>query len=403
MLKEDVQNKHQILSAIVIMCGLLYIFAYQFEMPFKAEVLLYAMVFGLVAMTIFDGHIIVTKQVVLFVLIAISAFSGVMYSIREAEGMREAILFTLYAGLFITSLTNPHFVKSFTVCIFWVSVIVVLSSIIHCMAPDWFNDIMKMVLKKNAYEQLMDSYNIDNTFAGISAYTPNTTFSAAIVFGTSFLNITNKREKPIINSKIINVIFLSLSLFSIIICSKRGIFIATLVATIVLMFYLYRGKDFILRFFLVAFILTMVLMILYEVSEFAYTFLNRFISNDFLTGRDVIYESLLLDFEESNVLIGRGTAATYEIAEKGAHNIYLQLLYDHGIVFALPYYIFFVYNYYVAFKNKCPISIFVQTLFLVYGMSGNPLYSNMLMLIYIYYVLYAARMPDFEKQNVEKV
>ena len=67
----------------------------------------------------------------------------------------------------------------------------------------------------------------------------------------------------------------------------------------------------------------------------------------------------------------------------------------------LEYFAFFLYNYYLAFKNKCPISIFVETLFLVYGLSGNPLYSNMFMMIYIYFVLYAVDIQDLEELVVD--
>lgn len=392
-------NKHRILSMWIIMCGLLYIFAYQFKLPFKADVFLYSMVGGLVAMTLLDGHIILSKQVILFGLVAISSFVGIAYTTMPSEGLREAILFTFFAGLFVLSLTNPFFIKSFTKWIYIASIAVVLSSIIHFLAPAGFNALMSQVMRKDAYEQLMWSFTVDTTFAGLAAYTSNATFAAAIVFGNSFLNIANKKESPIIKSKLLNIVLLALSMFSIIICSKRGIFVATIVALVVLMFYLYRGRNFFLKFLGVAALSSVILIILYNTNEFVFSFLNRFIADDFMTGRDTIYESLLTDFGESNFFVGLGTAATYEIAKEGAHNIYIQILYDHGIIFSALYYILLLYNYYSAFKNGCPLSIFVQTIFLVYGLSGNPLYSNMFMMIYIYHVLYAVKMSELEGKN----
>lgn len=401
MIETKRQNKHRILSMWIIVCGLLYIFAYQFRLPFKADTFLYGMVVGLVAMTIFMGKIIVSKQVILFILVAISSFIGLSYTTMPSEGLREAILFAFFSVMFCLSLTNSDFVRSFTKWIYIVSIIVVLSSILHFLAPLWFNAIMSQVMREDAYEQLMWSFTVDTTFAGLAAYTSNATFAAAIVFGNSFLNITNKSETPLIKSKLLNIVLLVLSMFSIIICSKRGIFVATIVALIVLMFYLYRGRNFFLKFMGVAVLSSIVLIILYNTNEFVSTFLNRFVGDDVMTGRDTIYETLMADFGESNFLIGRGTAATYELAEEGAHNIYIQILYDHGILLSLPYYILLLYNYYLAFKNKCPLSIFVQTMFLVYGLSGNPLYSNMFMMIYIYHVLYATKMPDLVRSANE--
>ena len=394
MIETKNQNKHRILSMWIIVCGLLYIFAYQFKLPFKADTFLYGMVVGLLAMTLFVRKIILSKQVVLFILVAVSSFVGLAYTTMPSEGLREAILFAFFTVMFWLSLTNSEFVKSFAKWIYIVSVVVVLSSILHFLAPLWFNALMSQVMREDAYEQLMWSFTVDTTFAGLAAYTSNATFAAAIVFGNSFLNMTNKKETPIIRSKLLNLVLLALSMFSIILCSKRGIFVATIVALIVVMFYLYRGRNFFLKFLGVAVLSSVVLIILYNTNEFVSAFLNRFVGDDIMTGRDTIYETLMADFGESNFLIGRGTAATYELAEEGAHNIYIQILYDHGILLSLPYYILLLYNYYLAFKNKCPLSIFVQTMFLVYGLSGNPLYSNMFMMIYIYHVLYATKMPD---------
>lgn len=401
MIETKNQNKYRILSMWIIVCGLLYIFAYQFKLPFKADTFLYGMVVGLLAMTLFVGKIILSKQVVLFILAAVSSFVGLAYTTMPSEGLREAILFAFFAIMFWLSLTNFNFVKSFAKWIYIVSVVIVLSSILHFLAPLWINALMSQVMREDAYEQLMWSFTVDTTFAGLAAYTSNATFAAAIVFGNSFLNMTNKKETPIIKSKLLNLVLLALSMFSIIICSKRGIFVATIVALIVLMFYLYRGRNFFLKFLGVAVLASVVLIILYNTNEFVSAFLNRFVGDDIMTGRDTIYETLMDDFRESNFLIGRGTAATYELAEEGAHNIYIQILYDHGLIFSIPYYILLLYNYYLAFKNKCPLSIFVQTMFLVYGLSGNPLYSNMFMMIYIYHVLYATKMPELIKNTKE--
>lgn len=401
MIETKNQNKNRILSMWIIACGLLYIFAYQFRLPFKADTFLYGMAVGLLAMTLFVGKIILSKQGVLFVLAAVSSFVGLAYTTMPSEGLREAILFAFFAVMFWLSLTNSDFVKSFVKWIYIVSVVIVLSSILHFLAPLWFNALMSQVMREDAYEQLMWSFTVDTTFAGLAAYTSNTTFAAAIVFGNSFLNMTNKKETQIIKSKLLNLVLLALSMFSIIICSKRGIFVATIVALIVLMFYLYRGRNFFLKFLGVAVLASVVLIILYNTNEFVSAFLNRFVGDDIMTGRDTIYETLMADFGESNFLIGRGTAATYELAEEGAHNIYIQILYDHGLIFSIPYYILLLYNYYLAFKNKCALSIFVQTMFLVYGLTGNPLYSNMFMMIYIYHVLYATKMPELMKNTKE--
>ena len=326
MLETNIQNKHSILSLFVIACGLLYIFAYQFILPFRADVFLYGMLAGLVAMLFFDRRVVISTQFVFFILVVVSAFIGLSYTTMLSVGLREAILFTFFAGLFVMSALNSHLIKSFTNAIFLASVFVIITSIVHFLLPTWFNSLMAQILREDAYEQLMWSFNVDNTFAGISAYTPNTTFSAAIVFGVSFLNLSNKNNRPIVKSRVINFILLSLSLFVIIICSKRGIFIATIVALIVLLFFLYRGNNFLFKFLGVVILLTVSMVVLYKASVSAENFFNRFIAEDFTTGRDVIYKDLITDFMKGDIFFGHGTGAAYRLAESGAHNIYLQIL-----------------------------------------------------------------------------
>lgn len=407
MVQTKKPSESPVFSAVVIACGLLYIFAYQFKMPFPADTFLYGMLFGLAVMAISNGYINLSTHFVMFVVIDAVAFIGLLNTSQPEAGLREAILFLFFTGLFVLSEINPFFVRSFIKCIYFVSLVVVFSSIIHFIFTDWFNDVIRNVLRDDAFETLMHSVDIDSAFPGISAYTPNTSFSAAIVFGHSLIYLIDKTEKSITKNKLINIIFMIISAFSIIICSKRGLFVSVIVATVILLFYLYRDDNFVLKMLgiIIAFVMLMVLM--YQTNDAVYAFLNRFVSDDFLTGRTSIYKSLLKDLAEGSIFFGRGTGSTYEIGETGAHNIYIQLLYDHGILFCIPYLIFFIYNYYTSFKNKCTLSIFLQTVFLVYGLVGNPLYSNMFMIMYVYYVLYAkikTSLVEYEdKENTEAI
>lgn len=393
---EDTRKEyhHRILSFLIIVCGLLYIFAYQFKLPFKADVFLYGIVLGLVVMALHQGRILLSRQVFLFFLVAFVSFIGILYTTRKEDGTREAILFFLYAGMFMLSLLNRELVKSFAKWIYLISIIVVLSSILHYIAPTWFNLNIFRILREDAFARLIWSYQVDSTYAGIAAYTSNATFSSAIVFGNALLALIDQNHDSVFKKKLPNILLLTLSLFSIIICGKRGMFIASLGAVIVVMAYLYRGRNFFSKFIVILLFSVIIFLMLYFLNDNVAAFFDRFVAGDFLTGRGEIYEALMANLQGGRLLFGWGTGATYELAEYGAHNIYLQILYDHGVFLSIPYYALLIYNYYLSFKGKCLISIFVQTVFLVYGISGNPLYSNMFMIIYIYHVLYAIKLPE---------
>ena len=335
-METKIRNNHPILSTLIIVCGLLYIFAYQFKLPFKADLFLFGMLVGLVLTAFLDGRILISRQAILAILTAMAGITGLFYTSMWTEGLREAILFVFFSGLCVLSLTTPALIISFTNWTYFLSIAVVFSSIVHFMAPEWFNALMRQVLRSDAYSQLMWSYTVDSAYSGFSAYTPNTTFSAAIVFGTSFLHLIGEGNPPIFKNKLLNIALMVLSLFSIILCSKRGIFVATIAALFILMFFLYKGTGLFAKLLCVSLIFIFCLMILYFTNDLVAAFLNRFISGDFMTGRDVIYSSLMEDFWKSNFMTGRGTGAAYAIAQSGAHNIYLQILYDHGFILSLP-------------------------------------------------------------------
>lgn len=389
-----------ILTIGIIICSLIYAFFCYFDYPFESDLFLYAAASLLVIMTLYIGKINFNLHTFVFLALMISCGLGSFYTTMPEEGTREAIWFLLFFLIVLLAYENTYLIKSFVKWTYFFAIFVSVTVIVQSIMPDVFHNLMKRFLMPQAYDQLILSYEMDEAYAGICAYTPNAAFFTAIVFGQSFMNII-KKESAIIPLKVVNILLMILSLYVVILTSKRGIFVAILGALFILFFYVYRKRKFALRILGLAVVFLFIFNYLYESNVIVASFLDRFLKTDDLTtGRDVIYRNVYNYFTSGDIYFGRGTGATYRIANTGAHNIYLQILCDHGVIFSIPYYIFLIYNYYLAFKNKCPISIFVQSMFLIYGMSGNPLYTQMFMIIYIYYILYALRGEDmYEDRN----
>lgn len=384
------KRDYSFLALLCVLFNVLYVFTCQLKYPFGSDLFLYGSLVVLISMTFLVGKIHITIQTSLFFFMVVSSFIGVIYTTMRNEGLREAVLFTLFFIIFVLGREHTYLIKLFLKFVYWMSVVAMFTAVFQRLFPIAINFFFSIIVKEDSFEVLMRSYSIDNAYAGILAYTPYTAFFSAIVFGQSILNLLKDKSCKTLNSKLANVILILISILVIVLSSKRSLFVSIIIALFVTLFCKYRKNNFIVKTLFISIAMLVALIVLYNSNELFARFLDRFIKNDnFLTGRDTIYSNLWNDFLNGNIFIGRGTGATYKIAEHGAHNIYLEILYDHGLLLSSPFYAFLLYNYSKSIKSKCYISIYVQSIFLIYGLAGNPLYSNMLMLVYVFYVLYA--------------
>lgn len=136
-------------------------------------------------------------------------------------------------------------------------------------------------------------------------------------------------------------------------------------------------------------------------------------NSSILNGREDMYNQLL-SLMDNKILFGHGIGSVYSIFLEGAHNIYLQLLYELGVIGLVLFCVFFLYNLknaYVAMKyfqsgEKKFVAIFsfyLQMIFLVYGFLGNPLFYNSSLIIYFISVsiLKCIRREKYESSNFD--
>ena len=259
------------------------------------------------------------------------------------------------------------------------------------------------------FEEITLIFDVDGTFTGITSSVSMASFSMAIVlFGATqnvldlFLNRNkeaygNWLKKYPVFFKTINIGAVIVALFGIILTSKRGIFVATIIALIVTII---LDKDIkinkISKQQFVILCISVVVVVIVGVyfittNDYVVTFLDRFTGNNITTGRNVFYENAINDFSKGNVLeyiFGKGTASAYLINDTGLHNVYLQILYDHGLIGIMIYFSFFVINLKKAVENRYFYSMCMQIVFLVYCMSGNPLYDYYFFIPYLMFVCY---------------
>ena len=230
---------------------------------------------------------------------------------------------------------------------------------------------------------------MDGAYAGFSAYTPDAAYFSTLIFGFSifrFLGINEREER---RGRFITLILVFCAVFVVILTSKRGLVVAMLGALFFTILIVKKCSLKTIMAFGSVFIIGIVFVYFLSSSNTTVSlFLQRFDptgGKDLTTGRTVMWKQALESLGGGINLVGKGTGSTYSLWEAGMHNIYLQIYYDHGLIGLIIYVIFFTYNLHKAIRCKDEQSLYVQFVMLIYGVSGNPIYSNSFFIVYVTY------------------
>ncbi len=367
---------------------LLYIFCYQFAYPFSSTIFLYITFGGFLLLLFLSNRIHLSKQSSIMSLVVLVSVLGAFYTDNSEKGIREAIVTVVTWILLIALSQYGVLLNKLKKAICKCSIVVLIGVLLQYLFSNFMNELLSYLLREDSYERLMLSFDVDGAYAGFSAYTPDAAYFCALLFGFAIYGYL-KNEKEVFRHKYTRNIILALSIFAIILTSKRGVALALLIALAITHLI---DKEFSFHSVITIFSLSVAaivgIMIIGLFNESVGAFLLRFEATeggDITTGRGEIWQGAIDNL--SNIIIGMGTGASYTIFDAGLHNIYLQLFYDHGIIGVFVYIVFFYYNLKLAIKRKELISIFIQLLVLIYGLSGNPIYSNSFFIVYIIFSL----------------
>lgn len=233
-----------------------------------------------------------------------------------------------------------------------------------------------------------------------------------IIFGSEL--IYRKRKK--------DILLFAIMLIALLLTGKRSDIIFT-VGGLYLAYYCFMSNKKKTRLTNTITIIIFVSLALFIVINFIpslATFINRFESTaesgDVTLGRTKMWAVAMDCFLENPVLgIGWGRFKYRNLKEWNAHNIYVQLLAETGIVGFLVYIFFFIstlvksWQYLKAIRIKgnakekeelyLIFSIAMQVFFLLYGFTGNPLYDKE---VYVPYYIACTITYYFTKKSTNK-
>lgn len=172
-------------------------------------------------------------------------------------------------------------------------------------------------------------------------------------------------------------------------------------------YYLYESSDKRSRrqkIFAVIIIVIVILFIIINYVPTLSTFFYRFVeteeNGDVTMGRSSVWQTTLEVFKTNPLIgIGWGQFQRQGYWSFNAHNIYVQLLCETGIIGSLFYFSFFGYMIYETYKvlkelREKKVSSYVvrlllfsysyQIFFLLYGFTGNPLYDQIMYIPYFF-------------------
>lgn len=333
--------------------------------------------------------------------------------------MLDIFIFMFIILLLLLYKTNvSYFVTSFKI-IFWFSFVYALSAMFQYINMDLYSNLILHRFNSNETEEILRLYR-NNNYTG---FTSQTAYLAGfLVYGTGVIFVlyrnTIKRAY-----RIILVLSLPVLFYSLLLTGKRGHLLFMIIALMVTYLFSTEPKRFFNQTFKI--IIGIVFFIFTFIIAFAnytpnidsqvgklYLRIERTIEG-FLAGEDVtsgriyLYEHALKLFNESPIL-GIGWRRFQELSvgvinlDRGSHphNIYFQLLTELGIIgfilFMIPVvYVFIrtirllmnsdaIFSHDSRWKIALQYSLYVQSFFLLYGITGNLLTDHIFLLMYFF-------------------
>lgn len=288
--------------------------------------------------------------------------------------------------------------------LYYSALIFAVGTILQIIFPSMItNIVLPQFDQYSQYALLERSYQSLSSFAG---FTNQVAVNAGfLVYGLGYLIISLSMNKD--KRSVKNYLLAALLLFCLVATAKRAHFGFSLCAIMLVYYYSSKGKTKLKRVIL---LISISILLLYTLSSLAnvYDFgvlkelmstIQEIQSGEELFGyRSILYSQALLLFQE-NQLLGIGwkhfrlTISNFQGYQLDTHNIYLQLLCETGLVGVILFGSFLMYSLGNSIKlskmkmephqkTMSLFALFIQLFFLIYGITGNPLYD------FLYYMPY---------------
>lgn len=324
----------------------------------------------------------VTKDDKLWIIYTILIFLSLLFSINISNSISYIIMFCslVIFKIIIDNLKLPmEKVKKIIICI---GLVHVFATIFYLLIPNVIQIIASRILTNPSY-----IYNVNlfrhGMIAGIaSEHGANAIFISIVL---SFI-IAKSITKP----NFLNLVLTVMCIIALLLTGKRGPLIANIIAFLMIFIkYNIHNKKVIKTFLIFCVFICILVGILSRIPATNIVF-ERYIesveNNELLTGREDFY-NVQISSIKNHFFTGIGIRGVHElIGNNDGHNIYLQVFAELGIFGIIILLCILLTNYVKALKAKnnesILTSVYFQTFFIIYGISGNPMYLFTTLAIY---------------------
>ena len=275
------------------------------------------------------------------------------------------------------------------------SCIHVIATIMQLINPGFIQNINTSILGSAGIKTNLELLKV-GSYAGITAQTAVNAYYITIFICIKFSKIlTEKRYK------VINVMWLLVAIIALFLTGKRGMVICIIISSSILYLYKMRSnykkivKNIVIALIFIAFFYIIIInvpeakVLIDKTSQ-----LEK--NNDILNGRSYLWSETIKIFK-CYPIMGIEIGSIKDILGDYSHNVYIQLLAETGIIGFLSYAIAITTSLLMSIKklknalkgkNKMVMeilgfSILMQIIFIIYSITGNPLYGHIFLIPYI--------------------
>ena len=338
-----------------------------------------------------------TPEVGLWAFCLLFLWAGVLYSVDKNATMDYCITLSIYS-IFLVARLRVDFYSLLYKCLYAILFVLMISIYINGFVPNLMTGPLSFLVASGGKEALNSEVS-SGIYSGLFADRASAAFGmnlGFIISLSSFLN--NYKKKHLFAS----ILFFAAIFFT----GKRTLAIIPVVLVFLALIFISKGNLRKIYIFITAILTSFIGIILIAFPQILMS-LDRTGTGDLTTGRDTILWPVAFDMFNSHKLLGTGINTFNSVIQSQnpnnltlsnwgfhAHNIYIQFLGEVGIIGTLLLCTAIIYFLVKTvktihkaqnskYKTLATISLLIQFLWIIYGLTGNTFYYSSQFLCYI--------------------